>query len=477
MVTSVLGDEEGAVGPVLSPVRRAALMASSQMSAPSIAVITTNLPLAAPSSLGSNDHIGAADVQLTTPSSPHARTGTGFRNKEPPKSIPDTEARRSKARSHSKRTSAAAVVGLDPEQDERFLVGNHNDYERRERLDQSAPGSRRGPLRRRSSSGEDLSSSGRRRPHAPTPRHVPLAEGGGWDDSEDLEELDDSENDASNPSREGVAPTPHFSDLSSSYVSGSVPTVSDFNSREAPLSSDYSSRGPLASAYDDSVFDSASTWAGASAVSSLGSNNLSVFKTPGRDSVLDTSPPMDAVSEHISGPSPAANGHGNSGNGGTSLASAGRWMQTAAGWAKVSSTDQTGGSVNSGNNGRHGSPSQLRGPNGTAPLRGSQRRNLDKLQSSQSSIGGAPVYPVMKPKHLPRPLSTPRRAAMSPHGAAMDAALRMIEDGGVRLGIVREETVDEKGSQGLPYDNQIAAPKMTSLEQRRQRAKAWAKSR
>ena len=66
---------------------------------------------------------------------------------------------------------------------------------------------------------------------------------------------------------------------------------------------------------------------------------------------------------------------------------------------------------------------------------------------------------------------------MSPHGVAMDAAMRLVEEHSARLGIVREEAVANERARDTAYANQIAAPAMTSLEQRRQRAKDWAKSR
>ncbi|CAM9383491.1 unnamed protein product, partial [Sphacelaria rigidula] len=285
-----------------------------------------------------------------------------------------------------------------------------------------------------------------------------------------------------------ATPSPEqFSDItSSSYASGSAPTlselgglpsVSDFSSRVA--GSEFSSRGIPASAYDDSVFDSASTWAGASAISVASTNaQSSVFKTPGRGSMLEDT--LTAVSEHntelittitTKQSSKDCMGSGEGGGGG--------WTLTENGWVKgmpqslpepSSSTSKTA-TTPFGGRSRKASPGHA--PGGTAARRGSQRRSRSDRENGNSQS---------KPRHLPVPTSTPRRAAMSPHGPAMDAALRMLEDGSLRLGILPEEGgggADEKEGteRDVAYGNQIAVPPMTSLEQRRQRAKAWAKSR
>lgn len=517
LATSALGDHEGTVGPGLSPLRHAALLVSSQIPGMSerIGAFTPNLGvgLGGSSQKQHKQQQGSSNadqaMELMTPSSPEIRTEASFRNAEPPKSIPDTEARRSKARSHSRRSSPMAVV-IGGAQDEGFLkIGQHRNGVRAtmvataaaenhltEFADQSlmANESRRSALRRRNSSIDDVSSSIMRRPDIPPPHRVLPAKdgrsgreggGGGWEEGGNLStthqdpNVGELSNGSSSTPPAGVAPTPQYSDMgSSSYASGSGPTLSE----GAISSSDFSSRGPSASAYDDSVFDSASTWAGASAISLTSNNTQSVFKTPGRDSMLDATP-LSAVSEHnvelittattdhASGGSVVVGGGTGDGGGG------GGWTLTDNGWAKLPLTDNSNNRT-PGYGGRGRKPSPAHGPSGTAPRRNSQRWRLDRENSWLSNVsGGGSANPLSKPRHLSLPTSTPRRAAMSPHGPAMDAALRMIEDGGMRLGIVKEEGADEKGARDVAYDKQIAVPQITSLEQRRQRAKAWAKSR
>ncbi|CAN0163449.1 unnamed protein product [Ectocarpus fasciculatus] len=79
------------------------------------------------------------------------------------------------------------------------------------------------------------------------------------------------------------------------------------------------------------------------------------------------------------------------------------------------------------------------------------------------------------------------RAAMSPHGIAMDAAMRIVEESGHRLGIIaREEKKEATASSAFSINHRapdsarsppISPAMMSSLEHRRERAKAWAKSR
>eukprot|EP00752_Nemacystus_decipiens_P009980 g8900.t1 len=217
-----------------------------------------------------------------------------------------------------------------------------------------------------------------------------------------------------------------------------------------------------------SEFDSNTTWAGASAIS------VATTRTgTGWGSVLETSSALSQYpSSHLS--TTAAK-----------LDAAAVWTQQPLG----KSGDLNGVSVTTANRrsrGRASPPHNLRVPGGTPARRGLRKPKQDS-SSKMSSSGGDDSS---KPRSLAKPVTTSRRAAMSPHGVAMDAAIRIVEERGARLGIVREEKEDAAAAaaaaaansssdqaKDAAYANQIAAPAMTSLEQRRQRAKAWAKSR
>lgn len=229
-----------------------------------------------------------------------------------------------------------------------------------------------------------------------------------------------------------------------------------------------------------SEFDSNTTWAGASALS------VATTRT-GWGSVLDTSSALSQYpSSHLS--TTAAK-----------LDAAAVWTQQPPG----RNGDVNGVSVvtaNRRNRGRASPSHNLRVVGGTPARRGIRGKPESFVSGSSSSnsrgAGGSSVMnggmgsgggeESSKPRTLTRPASISRRAAMSPHGVAMDAALRIVEEQGARLGIVKEEKEDAAaaaaaaaadGFGDAAYANQIAAPAMTSLEQRRQRAKAWAKSR
>ena len=223
-----------------------------------------------------------------------------------------------------------------------------------------------------------------------------------------------------------------------------------------------------------SEFDSNTTWAGASAIS------VATTRTAGTGwgSVLDTSSALSQYpSSHLS--TTAAK-----------LDAAAVWTQQPLG----KGGDLNGVvSVTTANRprsrGRASPPHNLRVPGGTPARRGLRKPKQDSKMST-SSGGGGGGEDSSKPRAITKPVTTSRRAAMSPHGVAMDAAIRIVEERGARLGIVREEKEDHAAaaagggggnssdqSKDAAYANQIAAPAMTSLEQRRQRAKAWAKSR
>lgn len=514
-------DDNGGAGPAkaLYPVRRA--LGSSQV--PEMSQNIGPAPISVPNNVVTSDSYqrqgGAGDwgvevdvePPIMTPASPDFDRITSFKNAEPPKSIPEAEARRSKARSHSKRSRGGGGGGGSGGRDEGFPRGGENhgggtadSSNGGSSLGGGSSGKRRA-LRRRQSSTEDTMGPVDRAPDLPPPRRPSPPSGDSHssrgnrshDESDssrtdvrkkqqdpvvvdvDLDRGDHREVDGSDTSSsQSETPSPEqFSDItSSSYASGSAPTLSE--SGGLPSVSDFGSR--VASAYDDSVFDSASTWAGASAISVASTNaQSSVFKTPGRGSILDD--PLTAVSEHntelittITTKRSSKDGTSGGGGGG------GGWTLTENGWVKKvvppplpensSSNSKTATTPFSGRS-RKASP--VHAPGGTAARRGSQRRSRSDRENGSSQS---------KPRHLPVPTSTPRRAAMSPHGAAMDAALRMLEDGSLRLGILPEEGGgggdDKEGTErDVAYGNQIAVPPMTSLEQRRQRAKAWAKSR
>lgn len=232
-------------------------------------------------------------------------------------------------------------------------------------------------------------------------------------------------------------------------------------------------------------FDSNTTWAGASAYS------VATTRT-GINSI------NSALSQRPSSYRSTTGGK---------LDAAPVWSQQpqARNGSNVSGVSVTSTAYNSNNSGhrrgRSGRANQPeRAPGGTPARRGVRNRTnrTDNNNSNSSSRasgmssggGGGGEEPNSKPRALARPTSISRKAAMSPHGSAMDAAMRMVEEQGARLGIVREEKEDSglaagaagggggiNGDQEDAYANQIAAPAMTSLEQRRQRAKAWAKSR
>lgn len=227
-----------------------------------------------------------------------------------------------------------------------------------------------------------------------------------------------------------------------------------------------------------SEFDSNTTWAGASAYSiattrtGLGSISSALSQRPSSYRST-TGGKLDAAAVWSQQPQ-ARNGSGVNG-------------------VSVVST------ANSNRRGRAGRANQAeRAPGGTPARRGVRNRTSSRTDinrettASGMSSEGATDDPNNKPRALAKPTSTSRKAAMSPHGLAMDAAMRMVEEKGARLGIVREEKEDAavaaaaasarrgggiNGDREDAYANQIAAPAMTSLEQRRQRAKAWAKSR
>lgn len=226
-----------------------------------------------------------------------------------------------------------------------------------------------------------------------------------------------------------------------------------------------------------SQFDSNTTWAGASAYS-----------------VATTRTGVGSISSALS----VRPGSYRSTTGDKLAAVWSQQPQTRNG-SGVTGVHVTSTANNSSRRGRAGRASQPeRAPGGTPARRGVRNKtnrtdtNLTTTASGMPSEGGAGESPS-KPRALARPTTTSRKGAMSPHGLAMDAAMRMVEEQGARLGIVREEKEDAAvaaaaaaataggggihGDQEDAYANQIAAPAMTSLEQRRQRAKAWAKSR
>lgn len=467
---TLVGEEEGAAGPAMSPVRRASMVSSiSGMGGEGGAVASAG----GSSTGGSSSALGP-------------NGSTEFTNLEPPKSIPDTDARRSKARIHSKVRAAGnsgpsigggssgreESGGPLPHQVTEQLgspAGRGKGQEREEKQEkeeeeeeageeeESLEDGDQGSSLRRRRSDEQEPMKGPKRRHVPTPKHHPVSQidewgrlttvGGGGGIADHEQEVD----------------TRRYSDDISSK-SGSLLT-SDFNSSgktasdlSAPVqNSEFASE--RASEFG-SAFDSNTTWAGAQSEVSV-----STAKTGAWGSTLDTS---SALSQYP-------------GSSTASKLDSGVWGQRSIleenGGLNGTAVTATTSSVARG----RASPAHPRGPGGTPARRGTRKKKLDKQASSMSSIGGASVHPAAasKPRNLPRPLSTPRRAAMSPHGVAMDAAMRIVDERGARLGIVREEgdAGTDRTGRDPSYANQIAAPAMTSLEQRRQRAKAWAKSR
>lgn len=338
-------------------------------------------------------------------------------------------------------------------------------------------------FRRRSSSGEyNDSGDDRRKRFIHTPRFLPHSEDIDWEAEDSL--------DFERPNVRGRRHLRSRSEGSSSYASGSYLT-SDYDSSRVP--SDYSS-------VMTSHFDSSTTFAGGSEFTSV---STSMSQLTG--SILDAESPWLASSEHQRRPhqrqhrlTPGFATRDERANTSEFVTSSEEgWSRTGAGWTKaplsetraVSNHDEDtvtpprsrSGSIDPPQR-HHQHRNGVVPGGGSAPRRSSRsRRTLEKQMSSQSSVSGtSSIYSGSKPKHLPRALLTPKRAVMSPHGVAMDAALKMVEERGARLGILREEAVssgDKGGTRDLTYDNQIAAPAMTSLEQRRQRAKAWARSR
>lgn len=237
---------------------------------------------------------------------------------------------------------------------------------------------------------------------------------------------------------------------------------------QAPI--DFSNNNGVTASDLLSEFDSNTTWAGASAIS------VATTRTAGTGwgSVLDTS---SALSQYPS----------------SHLSTTAAKLDAAAVWSQQPLVGKSGDlngvvsvttTANRRSRGRASPPHNLRVPGGTPARRGVRKPKPDKMSAAAGGDDDS-----SKPRALARPTSTSRRAAMSPHGVAMDAAIRIVEERGARLGIVREEKEDaaaaavaaannsDQANKDAAYANQIASPAMTSLEQRRQRAKAWAKSR
>lgn len=458
----------------MSPVRRKRGGLSSQTSrgATSGMVSKDVIPPDSPSKLR----------PLATPSTNTAGNERGGLDKlDATTSIHDAGVRRIKARSHSRgRAEVAAVVGGRDEELHQAQARVHVHMERSGESNIGGVGNRHSFQRRTSSEEYEYSDEERRRRNGRMPRYFPGGEDLDWDgeDSVDLERSN----------RRGRGHLRSRSEGSSSYASGSFVT-SDYDSSRPP--SDFSS-------LMTSNFDSSTTFAGASEFTSV---STSVSQLTG--SILDGETWLapsehgrrhQRQSRHSIGSSTAderASTYDSSAGPAT-----GRWTRTGSGWTKlplsekrvVDNHDDQDNLTPPGRS-RSSSLSQQHhhhrggvvGGAGGVPRRNSRsRRYLEKQMSSQSSLSGASMFSNNKPTHLPRPLATPKRAAMSPHGVAMDAALKMVEERGARLGILREEGVsgtEKGGGRDLAYDNQIAAPAMTSLEQRRQRAKAWARSR
>ena len=228
-----------------------------------------------------------------------------------------------------------------------------------------------------------------------------------------------------------------------------------------------------------SEFDSNTTWAGASAYSHATTRT-------GLGSVLETSSALSQYpSSYLS--TTAAK-----------LDSAAVWKQQPLGGrnGELNGVVSISTASTRRSRGRASPPHAIRVPTGTPARRGVRKgaggKLLDRMSTAAAAGGGGggAEDSSTKPRSLTRPTSIRGgRAAMSPHGVAMDAAMRIVEEQGARLGIVREEREDTaagggkggggkgEGAKDAAYANQIAAPAMTSLEQRRQRAKAWAKSR
>lgn len=535
MVASSLGDdaESGAVGPLMSPV----------LQHPPI--MSTTSGLGSPPGLGGS--LGPATPSASSALGQNGMPAAGFSMLEPPKSIPDTEARRSKARMYSRvHVAAPDSSSSSPDHGESGGGGSDShagrslshagavvtgsavittkqqhgssaelvppakrsgDRRRREASDDhrrllpadagrsasatssaaSSGTSSRSPSRerrRRRQEDEDFQGSkdslhkgggggGGKRRHVPSKaRHRAPSADAAWGGA--LEEAD-----GATPGRgggggggpvddDGEAPylssrgSPHTSD----YNSGSGHTVSDL-SAGAPLpSSSHHGRdlsgGPPSAIDLLSDFDSKSTWAGASALSVATGRTGSVFETSSALSQFPGSARSTASTASVWSQQPTSTRHGEQLYINGALASKGR-----------------------------SSPPHARVAVGTPARRGSRKGNMDAFSgsmapaaaasSSSSAAGGGGGRSGKQRSAQQRPATTSRRAVMSPHGQAMDAAIRLVEERGARLGIVREEAdananANER-TRDPSYANQIAAPAMTSLEQRRQRAKAWAKSR
>lgn len=508
IATSALGDEvaEGSgAGPISSPVIYASIVSSM-------------------SGLGDASSLAGGESALGpyTPSGSSAlgQSGlpaAGFMMLEPPMSIPHAEGRRSRARKSSRVRGAVggndAAVGSSaggatagsstaekagggsqfeielgaPPVGRTDREGRLNPEQGGEDDDDTDEGDDAGV---KASSSTSTSPSRERRRRRPSGSSGGIGGGGGANDSADFEGVGGKRRQvptlkhrrsrgggsrgSSNASSWGVLPEgavaafggldereaideegdlPYLSGQGSEFYSGSAFGASDYTPSEVAQSE---------------VFDSNTTWAGASALS------VATARTGGWGSVLDTGSALSFVG----------------GSGQLSTAS----KLDAAAWSQPSGRngDASGNNGNvvtvvtaRDNNGAKGRASPVRtgvSLAGTPARRGSSRKSKSesKRNNTMSSV-------VAKPRSLSRPsATTSRRAVMSPHGVAMDAALRIVEEHGARLGIVREEAdayAHDKAAAAAAaardpsYGSQVASPAMTSQEQRRQRAKAWAKSR
>lgn len=413
--------------------------------------------------------------------------GTGFTALEPPKSIPDIDARRGKARitgsrvrtgSQLEEEEGGAQSGLslplsEPgppagrgRGDGKLPDGGDHGRGTGSNIGSNSPSLER--RRRRADEAVEFKSSSRgKRRHVPIPKRRADSREYPWGftpaDQGDtlLGSIEYEEGEECYPSAGGSL-------VESDFVGGVASIHTNGDSRaeavvahkvhpnELPTSNSTSNPSAIEFLSD---FDSKSTWAGASAPSA------STSRTGGWGSVFETS---SALSQFP----------------GSQLSTASRF-DDAPWWQHLEQPSRNGdlgiavvrhGSNNSGSSSRRGvgraSPQArlVRGPGGTPARRGSSKTNMEANVIGSGSSG--------KPHGgVPRPSPGSRRAVMSPHGVAMDAAIRIVEERGARLGILQEEGDAEKAVRELAYANQIAAPAMTSLEQRRQRAKAWAKSR
>lgn len=502
MVASTLGDEvDSSVGPVMSPVLPASTMSS-------LSGLVEGGGGASPA--GGGSALGPSTPSASSALGQNGLPAGGFRALEPPKSIPDADARRSKARMNSKATRAVGAgdswenseggaqatgggadrtepaAGVSP-----ATRGKERDQDKDVSDDDGGQGNGSGGSgsgggspyrgeRRRRRPEDDVeepkeSSKGGKRRHVPTPRHRPQSTKDAWGYS--LASAAATATGAADGGGEGggggeeLDTSSRASQLTSDFnSSGPGNEPSDLGTARAP--SDFASELAESELLPD--FDSNTTWAGASALS------VTTAHTGGRASGFETSSALSQISGSyrstaskldaaVWSQQPARNGDSNN-----------RIAVTAA---------ARGGGGGSGR-GRP-SPQHVRAPSGTPARRGAQRMK-PKPQAVSSSTskgagggeggvgggGGGASATGLRPRSLTRPTSTSRRAAMSPHGVAMDAAIRIVEEHGARLGIVREEG-DANNDRGrdASYANQIAAPAMTSLEDRRKRAKDWAKSR